>query len=63
MKKVERRRSGASAARRLRAETLAALRAESERDLIEQIRRLLALPMDRRTHFLRVRLPNGGSAL
>jgi hypothetical protein len=30
---------------------------------VEQIRRLLALPMERRTHFLRVRLPGGGSAL
>jgi hypothetical protein len=39
------------------------LRVESERDLVLQIRRLLALPMDRRTHFLRKRLPNGGSAL
>jgi hypothetical protein len=25
--------------------------------------RLLALPMNKRTHFLRVRLPGGGSAL
>ena len=29
----------------------------------EQIRLLLSLPMNRRTHFLRVRLPNGGSSL
>jgi hypothetical protein len=28
-----------------------------------RIRRLLALPMNRRTHFLRVRLPGGGSCL
>lgn len=39
------------------------LRAESDRALIQQIRRLLALPPSKRTHFLRVRLPNGGSAL
>jgi hypothetical protein len=42
---------------------LRALVKESERDLREQIRRLLALPMDRRTNFLRVRLPGGGSTL
>ena len=40
-----------------------ALRRESDRALREQIRRLLALPMEQRTHFLRVRLPGGGSAL
>ena len=40
-----------------------ALRRESERALVEQIRRLLALPPSKRTNFLRVRLPNGGSAL
>jgi hypothetical protein len=42
---------------------LAALKRESERDLREQIRRLLALPMEKRTHFLRARLPFGGSAI
>ena len=46
-----------------RARTLAALRKESEAALVAQIRRLLALPMEERTHFLRVRLPGGGSAL
>jgi hypothetical protein len=42
---------------------LAALKKENERALIDQIRRLLALPMNKRTHFLRVRHPNGGSHL
>ena len=42
---------------------LRALKKENERAIREQIRRLLKLPMNRRTHFLRVRLPGGGSAL
>jgi hypothetical protein len=54
-------RSRSAAARRRAA--LRALRAESELHLREQIRRLLALPMEERTHFLRVRLPGGGTAL
>jgi hypothetical protein len=40
-----------------------ALQRESERALREQIRRLLAKPIHERTHFLRVRLDTGGSAL
>ena len=40
-----------------------ALRRESERALVLQIRRLLALPPEKRTNFLRVRLPNGGTSL
>jgi hypothetical protein len=40
-----------------------ALKKESDRALIEQIRRLLALPMNKRTNFLRVRHPSGGSHL
>lgn len=40
-----------------------ALKLESERNLIDQIRRLRALPMNQRTNFLRVRRPDGGSHL
>ena len=36
---------------------------ESEKSCREQIRRKLALPMHKRTNFLRVRLPGGGSCL
>jgi hypothetical protein len=39
------------------------LERECDRALVEQIRRLLALPMNKRTHFLRVRHPRGGSHL
>ncbi len=46
-----------------RAAQESALKRETERALVEQIRRLLALPMNKRTHFLRVRHPNGGSHL
>jgi hypothetical protein len=49
--------------RKDRKKQLKALKKESERMLIEQIRRQLALPMNRRTHFLRQRLPGGGSCL
>jgi hypothetical protein len=40
-----------------------ALRQESDRALVEQIRRQLALPPQKRTNFLRQRRPDGGSAL
>ncbi len=42
---------------------LAALRQESERALVELIRRRLALTVEKRMNFLRVRLPGGGSHL
>lgn len=42
-----------------RAGALKALKNESERDLVDQIRRLLALPMHKRTNFLRVRILGG----
>ena len=40
-----------------------ALRKESELALVDLIRRRLALPVERRMNFLRVRLPGGGSHL
>lgn len=46
-----------------RARVLDALKADSERQMTDLIRRRLALPIDQRTHFLRVRLPGGGSSL
>jgi hypothetical protein len=36
---------------------------DGDSDLRRQIRTLLALPMEERTHFLRVVLPGGGSCL
>jgi len=42
---------------------LEAMRQGSEQELRDMIRRQLELPMNKRTHFLRVRLPNGGSCL
>jgi hypothetical protein len=44
---------------------LVALKRESEHEMAELIRRRLDLPIEKRTHFLRVRLPlpNGGSCL
>jgi hypothetical protein len=49
--------------RRCRSQELRALNMETERVIRHRIRKLLSLPMNRRTHFLRVRLPGGGSAL
>ncbi len=46
-----------------RKKLLRLLKKETERALIEQIRAQLALPMNKRTHFLRRRLPFGGTAL
>jgi len=43
--------------------TLAALGKESDRELVELIRRRLALPVEKRMNFLRVRMPGGGSHL
>jgi hypothetical protein len=42
---------------------LAALRRESDRALVELIRRQLALPPEKRTNFLRKRVGLRGSAL
>jgi hypothetical protein len=42
-----------------RKERLDALARESDRTLREQIRRLLALPMEKRMNFLRVRVGTG----
>jgi hypothetical protein len=46
-----------------RSDKLAALRAESDRALVDMIRRLLDKPMHQRTHFLRTRITFKGSAL
>ncbi len=46
-----------------RAEALEALRLESERNLREHIDRLLAKPMQERTHFLRKRIGFRASAI
>ncbi len=49
--------------KKTRSDALHALKKENERAIREQIRRLLSLPMHKRTHFLRTRLPGGGSSL
>jgi hypothetical protein len=49
--------------RRQRDAALAALRKESDRALLDLIRRRLALPVEKRMNFLRVRRPGGGSHL
>jgi hypothetical protein len=49
--------------RAARRRALAGLRHESDRALVELIRRRLALPPEKRTHFLRKRLAFRSSAL
>jgi hypothetical protein len=46
-----------------RRRALAALARESDRQLDDLIRRRLAMPLEQRMHFLRRRLPGGGSSL
>jgi hypothetical protein len=46
-----------------RKRTLAALKKESDLALTDLIRRRLALPIEKRMNFLRVRVPGGGSHL
>jgi hypothetical protein len=46
-----------------RNQALAALKPESDRQLEALILRRLALPLEARMHFLRKRLPGGGSCL
>ena len=46
-----------------RRDRLAALKAESDRALVEQIRRLQAKPMNERTHFLRKKVGYRASCL
>ena len=48
---------------RKRRTALAALRKESDLAVVDLIRRRLALPVEQRMNFLRVRLPGGGSHL
>ena len=48
---------------RKRKVALKALRKESDRALVDLIRRRLALPIEKRMNFLRVRIPGGGSHL
>jgi hypothetical protein len=42
---------------------LQALRKQSDADLVDLIRRRLAMPVEKRLNFLRVRRPGGGSYL
>lgn len=56
-------RSRSSQGEAARKATLAALRDVEHQELDAMIARLMARPMHERTHFLRRRLPGGGSAL
>jgi hypothetical protein len=47
----------------IRRRALAALARESDRQLDDLIRRRIAMPLEQRMHFLRRRLPGGGSSL
>ena len=60
MARKKRERPSVSAAR---AKSLAALKAESERQFDDLIQRRLASPLEKRMNFLRRRLPGGGSSL
>jgi hypothetical protein len=62
-RKPERHGAPNSSSAQLRLAGLLALRRESERGLLDLIRRRLALPVEKRMNFLRVRLPGGGSHL
>ena len=61
--KMARARKSPRKPRQSRAKQLAALKAESERQLEDLIRRRLAMPIEQRMNFLRKRLPGGGSCL
>jgi hypothetical protein len=56
--KSKRKAKNANAKRRA---ALAALRKESDLELLDLIRRRLAMPVEKRLNFLRVRRPGGGS--
>jgi hypothetical protein len=58
-----RRKPGNASATATRRRALAALRAESDRQLEDLIRRRLGMPVEQRMNFLRKRLPGGGSCL
>jgi hypothetical protein len=60
MKRLKAKRAKAEAKRK---EALAALEKESDLALLDLIRRRLALPVEKRLNFLRVRRPGGGSHL
>ena len=46
-----------------RRQKLAALKKESDHEILDMIRRLLAKPMNERTHFLRKKISYRGSCL